>query len=606
MPRKPLRQRIAEMISVDDSPLRRMLFGFARYGLGNNVWSQIHIAETNYERPNYNLTRAIYHNSIVNGEGAEYLLAAALGKPIVNVIAGFVAGRGFKIELDNPNNDANITSAEEDINAWVDENGSDLYDFLRFGYRDGDSYVHLDELCNVTLLDAEGVEVILDPVSGRLKGYDVIDRVRVLIPGYDPNAKTNRVERVYYYLRRYRTDSIQIIQYENMSALGNDQGGTVLYQKVYTVNGAVNLAGVDSTGQPVGSSTEEDNVSGTDPNGDADENAYEDDTVFNPADIVEQALPVLHFANEPDPKAVYGTSEYQNVLALFQNYASILSGGTKNVIYNSTPIPVIKGVTDTDAFEADANDSMDASDQEAYANSPGSGTTMPGLDWSNQKVLYIDGQNADAKFLQATGVVADAVLLLEYYFFLMVQGSETPEFSLGTGVASSKASTDSQMPVLIKKIERKQKQATKVLRKLIRVYMEKQTLLSNVAYLNMDIENIRIAVNFPAIDDEDLTLTLAVVTFALQSGIMTKKTALEMIANGRVKDIDEEVKAAAKEAAADTSANAATNQDRLISQILGPKPAPAPGDVPTPDPNAAADTGQGGGVPGNNIDSGSE
>ena len=391
-----------------------------------------------------------------------------------------------------------------------------------------------------------------------------------------------------------------------MSALGNDQGGTVLYQKVYTVNGAVNLAGVDSTGQPVGSSTEEDNVSGTDPNGDADENAYEDDTVFNPADIVEQALPVLHFANEPDPKAVYGTSEYQNVLALFQNYASILSGGTKNVIYNSTPIPVIKGVTDTDAFEADANDSMDASDQEAYANSPGSGTTMPGLDWSNQKVLYIDGQNADAMFLQATGVVADAVLLLEYYFFLMVQGSETPEFSLGTGVASSKASTDSQMPVLIKKIERKQMQATKVLRKLIRVYMEKQTLLSNVAYLNMDIENIRIAVNFPAIDDEDLTLTLAVVTFALQSGIMTKKTALEMIANGRVKDIDEEVKAAAKEAAADTSANAATNQDRLISQILGPKPAPAPGDVPTPDPNAAADTGQGGGVPGNNIDSGSE
>jgi hypothetical protein len=360
------------------------------------------------------------------------------------------------------------------------------------------------------------------------------------------------------------------VQYQNETDLGNNQHGTVLYEKAYTADGAIDLGDLQVAGDP-----------------DVDLEAEQpNDTIYTGSDIIEQQLPILHFANEPDAKAVYGTSEYINVLAIFQNYAQILSGATKNVVYNSTPIPVIKGVRDTDAFEADATaepDKWDFPRAPIDNNAAGAGL---GLDWSNQKVLYIDGDNAGASFLQATGVATDAIALLEMYFYLMVQGSETPEFSLGTGVASSKASTDSQMPILLKKIERKQRQATKVLRKLIRVYMEKQTLLSNPTFLNIDIENIKIAVIYPDIDDEDQAVTLNTVAFALGNGLMTKQTALELIAGDKVKNVSDELKKAAKEVVANPSVTGAAS-DRLVNAIVNNKPVPSSG---APDSNPGTKT----------------
>ena len=53
------------------------------------------VSEIDYNENNYDLFRAIYYNSTFNTVGVEYQIAAALGKPIVNIAAGYVLGKGF-------------------------------------------------------------------------------------------------------------------------------------------------------------------------------------------------------------------------------------------------------------------------------------------------------------------------------------------------------------------------------------------------------------------------------------------------------------------------------------------------------------------------------
>ncbi len=91
-----------------------------------------------YAKNDYDLFKAIYHASVVNKKGTEYLLAAALGKPIINLITGFVVGKGFKVEFDNPDKIEALTEAETRINDWLEQNMADLYDVIKFHFRDGD------------------------------------------------------------------------------------------------------------------------------------------------------------------------------------------------------------------------------------------------------------------------------------------------------------------------------------------------------------------------------------------------------------------------------------------------------------------------------------
>ncbi len=479
-----------------------------------------------YAKNDYDLFRSIYHASKVNGQGQEYLLAAALGKPIINITTGFVVGNGFTIELDNPDRNKGIEDAEAGINDWLEENMADLYDVIKFHFRDGDGYVYLDELGRIDLLDASTVTVQLDPVSGRVVGFDV----REVADEKDP---VSGQKKTFVYLRQYRLDSVRIIRFAEND---KQENGTELFKQVFR----------------------------SEPG-----NEY--------SDIIERRLPVVHFVNEPEAKQVYGNSEYQNLLLLFKYYSSVLKQSTKGVVYNGTPVPVLKGVTDPNAL---AQASKDPNDKSADAGKK--------LEWDQDTAIYLNGKDSDAKFLQVTGIMEDAAKLLEIYFFLFVQGSETPEFAFGTGVSSSKASTESQMPILVKKVQRKQRRLTGIIQELVKVYVEKQQLLSDPVYLKLRDQLPKIRVNFPKIDEDDKKLTLEIVQWAVENSIMTAETALRLIAGDMVKDVKQEIADAAKEAEAIAKKSQDFDANRMLKELLAkqnlPDPnAPKKDDVPPTD-----------------------
>jgi hypothetical protein len=402
----------------------------------------------------------------------------------------------------------------------------------------------MDEFGKLTELDAKGIEVILDPISGAVMGVDVKNIVYINDTDRLTGLPTG-TQATWIYVKQYRMDSIRIYRFPD----GQPEKAEVLWEKVFTADGVVSPADVsqydeagNNLGIPVGT--------------------------LEPRKL---AIKALH--NEPEPQAVYGNSDYQNVLAIFRDYADVIKEAKGSVIYNASPIPVLKGVVNprTIAAQSAANDpaAAPAADQGQFV-------------WGKDKILYLNGDKADAKMLQGNNVMDDAAKLLEIYFYLFVQGSETPEFVFGTAVSSSKASTETQIPIFVKKIERKQEEFSTFVKDLVETYIERRILISDPLYLSIMEEVPAITVNYPPIDDEDKQMILETVTFAFESKFITAQTALELILGDKIKNVSEEIKRAAAEAKAAAKEAAPEQTDRLTKALLEQAKTKAPVNEPTP------------------------
>jgi hypothetical protein len=447
-----------------------------------------------YSRNDYDLYKGIYYASTVNGKGADYQLGAGFAKGILNSTAAFVIGNGFTVNIDGADTISYHQNAEEKINKWLQDNQGIIYDFDRFSYRDGDGFMLVGQDGELEMLDPDTVEIHYDPTSGKILGYDIIETVKT---GLDSTT----------YIREYRNYSITFLRMTNGQ---KREDADVLYEVFSTVNGLVPMP-TDSDGNRVG---------------------------FFEGELVEMPLPVIHNANEPEPKAVYGNSDLQNVLIYFKQYHAVLAEAVKNNIYNSTPIPVISGVKNSKALEK---------------------ASASRLGWGRDMVLYLEGDDSDAKFLTTNGTMEDTGKLLEYLFYLIVQASETPEFIFGTAVTSSKASTESQMPVMIKKTDRKRAQLKPALQKLVEAYAYSQMLMGDPDFYAVYNSKVDIDIAFPPIVDEDKKLTLDTIKMLLEKGIISEKTSIELSVIGdRVANIDEELEQAHKDA------DAASERDTLM------------------------------------------
>ena len=508
-----------------------------------NIFSREKISATDFNENNYDLFRAIYHNSTVNGQGGEYTIAAALGKPIIDIAAGYVAGRGFKVELDNPENDALIDEAEEAVNEWLQDNQRLIFNLTKHSYRDGDSFVHIDEFARLTELDAKGVTEILDPVTGKTVGFDVKREVE-LVDSADIRG-TAKAE-IYVYVKQYRTDSIRISRYK----VDQPDSVEIIWEKVFTINGAVDLP-----------RDEENNSLGIDSNL-----------------IQERRLAVRAFHNEPEAEAVYGNSDYQNVLAVLRNYSGLIKEATRGSKYNAVPTPVIMGLQNAEKTKNDteykdkegrhlspAEASLDAETLAEFQGT-GSNKNKEGIEWSMDKVLYLS-KGADAKFITGNGFMEDLGKLLEYYFYLFVQGSETPEYVLGTAVSSSKASTETQSPVFEKKIERKQMELADFIKDIVETLIERRALMSDPLFQQVQTLAPKVRVSFAPLDNEDMQILFTTVQWAYENKMLTAKKVLSLLLNDKIKDIPEELMKAAAEAKKAAEESVA-DSDRIVQDLL--------------------------------------
>lgn len=444
-----------------------------------------------YARTDYKLFRAVYYAAIMDGKGEEYLLGAGFAKPIINSTAAFTIGNGFRVSFDGADEGTPIETAENEVNSWIADHVSDFYNLAKYAFREGDSFMILHDDLSLEFADPDTVTVIYDPTNGGVLGYDIVETVDI--------SSTEKVT----YKRVYRKSGYKVVKI-------NAQG-----EEIETViNVAFTTDGIVDVRQMMIDTAE-------------DETPFTGE--FDEDELITVALPVFHFANEVEPKSVYGISDIQNSLIYFAGYSKVLQEATKSNIYNSTPIPVIKGSKNANALDQKNTD----------------GTTKKNLQWGRNMVIYLEGDGADASFMNVPQTMSDTGALLEYYFYLIVQSSETPEFIFGAAMNSSKASASEQMPIMVKKAERKRSQLTRVLKQVINAYIYKRYSQGDQNFYALYTAQSSFGIDFPAIVDEDKNITLQTVQTLVEKGIISDRTALEMLTS--VKDKAGELEQARKD-----------------------------------------------------------
>jgi hypothetical protein len=244
----------------------------------------------------------------------------------------------------------------------------------------------------------------------------------------------------------------------------------------------------------------------------------------------EQPVCIIHFANEREAGALYGNSEYQSCYTYFANYHAVLESGVQGVIYNNTPVPTITGVENVEEFK------------EQNGTKDDNGNVV--VKWDNKK-LMIGGKDVQYNMLQANDMTGGTEKILNILFWGICQTSETPEFVFGTAVQSSKASVSEQMPVMLAKAERKRGVYEESLRELVEVLAFVLSQLNPGDFKSMPDDFTIVWPQMVKADDE---VNIKKAEFGLENGLITKKTALQMIdVEQWVSDLDAELEEAEKE-----------------------------------------------------------
>lgn len=516
--RRGLRRRtnfISEMFGKDT----------ARRGFGSirTIWSGLfgHKTTIDYSRNNYELFRVMYYASGARDSGIDetMLLGAGFAKPIINSTVAFAFGQGLSVQLAGADGNEALKAAETDLQEWIDRNYDKIYDWAKYGTRDGDAYLFLDEIGNISQLKPDTVDVVVDAVTGEVIGYNVTDHVKETDPLTGQETKST-------YLKQYRRNLIRITKMKDGES---QKEGTIIYERIFA-----NGAAIDTQ---------------------LEENS---DLQLLEDEIDTRALPIVHFKNEPEPGAVYGNSELQNVLVFMRNYGEVLDEATKANVYNSKPVLVLTGVGSPEDDEAN---------KDAYIDDPSTGEKV--LDWQQRTTLYIEDPQGDAKFLEVPNTMDNTGKLLEYLFYCIVQSSETPEFVFGTAVSSSRASVSEQMPIVAMKAERKRMQARGPFLDLINLYIERQLDLSNPIYFALQDAEPVIDITYPAIISDDRKLNAEIVSTLLEQGIITSPKSLEILLDMSADEAREEVAAALKDATArlEAAGGNGAGTDRLNAEL---------------------------------------
>jgi len=149
-------------------------------------------------------------------------------------------------------------------------------------------------------------------------------------------------------------------------------------------------------------------------------------------------IPVVHYRNEPEENQLYGVSDLEPLEPLLRAYHDTMMVGNQGIRLFAKP-KVKFTLKDVNRFLAD--------------NFPGWKPGQP-VDFQGHEIFLLT-EGEDANYITAEPGTAGVGTLLEYLFYCIIQNAQIPEFVLGTAVASSRASVDTQMGPFVKTIERK-------------------------------------------------------------------------------------------------------------------------------------------------------
>jgi hypothetical protein len=154
-------------------------------------------------------------------------------------------------------------------------------------------------------------------------------------------------------------------------------------------------------------------------------------------------IPVVHYKNEPEENQLFGVSDLEPLEPLLRAYHDTMMVGNQGIRLFAKP-KVKFTLKDVNRFLADN-----------FADwKPGQPVNFQGHE------IFLLTEGEDANYITAEPGTSGVGTLLEYLFYCIVQSAQIPEFVLGTAVASSRASVDTQMGPFVKTIERKRMMST--------------------------------------------------------------------------------------------------------------------------------------------------
>lgn len=431
----------------------------------------------------YSLFRNLYHGTNHGDNHLEpsIFLGSGFVKPIINSTLAYAMGLRFTVKLAGSDDNKALEAIEKELNGVIDKEFGKIYDWLKYGTRDGDGFIYIDEEGKPVHLKPETVDVVSDAITGRILGYNITENVEIV----DANTGTKTK---YVYLKQYRESYIRITRMlENQT----QEQGTIIYERVFINGEDIDTQQLDENNEPIKIE------------------AYEDE-------VDRRLLPIIHYKNEPEAGSLYGNSEIQNVLPYLQKYGGVLDRATDREIYNGTPVLAMYGIS---------NPKDDKENEPEYETND-DGEKM--LDWQQNTTLYLEDPKAKAEFLDIPATMENTSKLLELYFYNIVQASETPEFVFGVAVSSSKASVAEQTPVVVQKAARKREQMKTALIDFIKLYISRQLELSNPLYFPLQNADPELDLEFPSLVDEDNNLTKETIEMLLAEGAISRQTAIEL------------------------------------------------------------------------------
>lgn len=228
-------------------------------------------------------------------------------------------------------------------------------------------------------------------------------------------------------------------------------------------------------------------------------------------------LPIVHIANVPSAGETFGHPETEGLIELLYKYGEVLDAAIEGNVLQGRPTPVLTFETAQDLEKFDEENA--SFETRTLANGDSERVKTYEVDLS--QLLVASG--AMFKYEAPGSFSADTVAILQILFYLSLEHQELPEFILGNAIASSKASTETQMPVFIEFVKARRGKMTGWLTEIATIAL---------AYMALMMTRVRVqepTLQWEPLDQEDGSLTLDTVKWAFGAGLLTELTALQLM-----------------------------------------------------------------------------
>lgn len=157
-------------------------------------------------------------------------------------------------------------------------------------------------------------------------------------------------------------------------------------------------------------------------------------------------IPIVHFANDRSANEIYGRPIYEAGLPIMWRYDQLINNILEGVTLLGTPIPMFTNLDDPTGTKIANSDAVTYTDEE------GNEQTQYVMRLDRQTGIFL-GKGGDGKMLSTNvGFTKDSIDSLHQLKLLWLNQTHIPEFIMGGAIASSKASTETQMPPFIQYI----------------------------------------------------------------------------------------------------------------------------------------------------------